>query len=212
MDDLSAALNGFVPAARDILDISAPEEPEARLPAPAGGNHGRPSTYNKATANAICERVAQGEPVRRICRDDEMPHRATVYRWLAEREEFQAAYALAMQCRIDDMADECLEIADDGSHDLTLDPGDGENTMPALVVDKEVLARTKIRLAERHWWLACMAPRKYGRNVDLDSPPTAQGGDGAKEINPNGEKPPTVLDEHPLGAALRAWGNVGTEA
>jgi hypothetical protein len=96
--------------------------------------------------------------------------------------------------------------------DLTLDEtGD----TPKMVVDKEVIARTQIRLAERHWWLACMQPRKYGRDPDpaAADPPMPSGGDGAKEINPNERaSPPRVIDEHPLGTALRAWQKAGQAA
>ena len=200
MDELAASLNGFVPLGRDILDLS---EPEASLPAeqPRAA-----SGYSQAIAEAICERVSQGEPVRKICRDEGMPSRATVYRWLLDNEDFQAAYAMAMQCRIDDMADECLEIADDASRDMTLDEtGD----VPVMVLDKEHVARTKLRLAERHWWLACISPRKYGRTPDLSESPSSAASYVAKEVNPK-ENLPTVIDEHPLGAALRAWEKMGT--
>ena len=196
MDELAASLNGFVPLGRDILDLS---EPEASLPAEQPRTA---SGYSQAIAEAICERVSQGEPVRKICRDEGMPSRATVYRWLLDNQDFQAAYAMAMQCRIDDMADECLEIADDASLDMTLDEGE-------MVLDKEHVARTKLRLAERHWWLACISPRKYGRTPDLSESPSSAASYVAKEVNPK-ENLPTVIDEHPLGAALRAWEKMGT--
>ncbi len=197
MDELAASLNGFVPLGRDILDLSEPDEPSlpAEQPRAASG-------YSQAIAEAICERVSQGEPVRKICRDEGMPSRATVYRWLLDNEDFQAAYAMAMQCRIDDMADECLEIADDASRDMTLAEGE-------MVLDKEHVARTKLRLAERHWWLACISPRKYGRTPDLSESPSSAASYVAKEVNPK-ENLPTVIDEHPLGAALRAWEKMGT--
>ena len=34
---------------------------------------GRPTDYRQETADAICERLANGESLRAICRDDAMP-------------------------------------------------------------------------------------------------------------------------------------------
>jgi hypothetical protein len=207
MDEQSLTLHGFTPAPRDIIDvsISVPSREGEKTDMPAERPKlGAPSTYSQGVAEEICERVAAGEPVRVICRTAGMPSRATIYRWLIEHPDFERAYAAAMQCRIEDMADECLEIADDGSRDTKLDES---GDVPSIVVDQEVIARTKIRLAERHWWLACMAPRKYGRLPADAAPAAGTPGDGAKEVNPKGgEGPsPTVIEEHPLHGALRAW-------
>jgi hypothetical protein len=113
MDEISLALHGFDPEPRDVIDVATKHE---TLPAPQEQNvGGAPSIYSAEVASAICERIAAGESVRSIARSPGMPSRATIYRWVVKNEDFRAAYALAMRCRIDDMADECLEIADDGS-------------------------------------------------------------------------------------------------
>jgi predicted transcriptional regulator len=49
--------------------------------------------------------------------DPAMPARATVFRWLANNQEFRQLYALARQCQAEDLADEILKIADDSSRD-----------------------------------------------------------------------------------------------
>ncbi|WP_431196787.1 hypothetical protein [Pseudomonas aeruginosa] len=43
---------------------------------------GRPSDYTPEIAQAICMRIAEGESLRMICRDDSMPDKSTVLRWI----------------------------------------------------------------------------------------------------------------------------------
>ncbi len=56
---------------------------------------GRPSLYTEALAARICKRLADGEPLRSICRDKAMPDKATVLRWLADKAkiDFRDQYA-----------------------------------------------------------------------------------------------------------------------
>jgi len=74
---------------------------------------GRPSGYTPEIAEAICERLANGEPLARICRDDEMPAYSTVRKWESENAEFSALSARAKQDGTHFLADDSLRIADD---------------------------------------------------------------------------------------------------
>ena len=56
---------------------------------------GRPSSYNETTANAICDRIAEGEYLTDICNEDGFPSYKTVRKWIAEREQFSKAIARA---------------------------------------------------------------------------------------------------------------------
>lgn len=51
---------------------------------------GRPSTFTDEIFDTICERLENGEVLKAICKDDEMPDRSTVLRWIA------AVYALSV--------------------------------------------------------------------------------------------------------------------
>ena len=77
----------------------------------------RPSLFTHELFTAILGRIMEGESLRAICRDDGMPDRSTVSRWLVEDAERQRAYALATDIRADMVFDEVLEIADDASRD-----------------------------------------------------------------------------------------------
>ena len=66
---------------------------------------GRPSKFTPELTEAICHRIAEGEPLTKICKDDGMPHYITVLRWRHEHEEFRNDYARARE----DAADTLLE-------------------------------------------------------------------------------------------------------
>jgi hypothetical protein len=119
---------------------------------------GRPKAYGPEIGEEICERLAAGEYIVDICKDEHMPSRRTVYKWQQDDADFREAYKTALMCRIEDLADECIKIADDGSHDLTMQ-GDEDNVH--IVTDKEVIERTKIRIAERHFWLGKLLPARF---------------------------------------------------
>lgn len=73
----------------------------------------RPSTYTQELADIICERLANGEPLAKICRDEDMPAYSTVRRWESDKPEFQA---LSSRARLDGthfLADDSIRIADD---------------------------------------------------------------------------------------------------
>lgn len=56
---------------------------------------GRPSKYNPEVAAKICERLSEGESLRKICKDSDLPDRCTVLKWLTIHPEFNHQYARA---------------------------------------------------------------------------------------------------------------------
>jgi hypothetical protein len=58
---------------------------------------GRPSSYTEEIAEEICNRLAEGQSVYEISRNEWMPHIRTVYRWLEDNEEFRHQYARARE-------------------------------------------------------------------------------------------------------------------
>jgi hypothetical protein len=45
---------------------------------------GRLSDYTPELATKICERIANGESVRSIVKDEDMPASSTIFRWLPD--------------------------------------------------------------------------------------------------------------------------------
>jgi hypothetical protein len=78
---------------------------------------GRPTDYDSETGDTICERLGDGETLRKICVDPTMPDKATVSRWLAWHEEFRKDYARAHKAQFEDLLDETRAIVDDSGGD-----------------------------------------------------------------------------------------------
>ncbi len=133
---------------------------------------GRPSKYSAKLAAMICERLANGETLRRICREQDMPARSSVQKWLNEISEFSDQYAKARELQADYWADEILEIADDTSEDQSED-GKANN---------ELVNRSRLRVDSRKWLLSKMVPKKYGDKLELGGAMTLRYEDALKEL------------------------------
>jgi predicted DNA-binding protein YlxM (UPF0122 family) len=123
---------------------------------------GRPSDYTEELANTICEYLADGMSLKKICEKKEMPSKATVYNWLSHNQIFLDKYTRAREDQADTLADEICDIADDGSRDTYKD----ENGK--TVTDHDVIARSRLRVEARKWVAAKLKPKKYGDKVQTD--------------------------------------------
>lgn len=124
----------------------------------------RPSDYSAVVVDAICERLADGESLRAICLGDDMPDKATVFRWLAAHPEFRDQYASAREVQADSLFDEILDIADDGSNDW-MERQDGEGGNLGWKENGEALRRSVLRVDARKWMAGKLQPKKYGEKV-----------------------------------------------
>jgi hypothetical protein len=141
-------------------------KPDQVLP-PKKPSPGRPTDYTQELADIICEKLAMGKSLRTALLEENMPGMATVFRWLRENTEFREQYARAKEEGADAMADEILDIADDGSNDWeTRTNKRGEEYE---VVNKEVVMRSRLRIDTRRWLMSKMKPKKYGEKLDLTS-------------------------------------------
>lgn len=120
---------------------------------------GRPSTYDSVKAAEICRRLAFGESLRKICREDDMPPLTTVIEWnLDNREGFSEQYARARKMQAEVLADELVEICDDGSNDYM-------QTKHGPVLDAEHVQRSRLRVDTRKWYLSKVLPKIYGDKI-----------------------------------------------
>jgi hypothetical protein len=127
----------------------------------------RPSDYTEDTAQAICMRIAEGESLRMVCRDEAMPDKSTVLRWLGRHEKFRAQYAHAKEIGIEAIAEELFEIADDGSNDW-MELTDSEDNVYGYKANGEHIQRSKLRIDTRKWYLSKIVPKKYGDKVQTE--------------------------------------------
>lgn len=126
----------------------------------------RPTDYTKELIDRICDELSDGVSLRTICLEEEMPDKSTVFRWLRENKEFQDQYARAKQESADAMAEEILDISDNGVNDW-MERNYGDTSV--WVTNGESLQRSKLRVDTRKWLMAKMKPKKYGEKMDVTS-------------------------------------------
>lgn len=90
-----------------------------------------------------------------------MPDVSTVYRWLVANETFREMYTRAREDQADTLADQIIEIADDGINDTYKKDG-------VEVTNQDVIARSRLRVDARKWIAAKLKPKKYGEKLDLE--------------------------------------------
>lgn len=122
---------------------------------------GRPTLYTPELASTICEQIALGYSMRSVCKAEGMPAMSAVFRWLRDNKEFQEQYARACEERTEAMAEDLLDIADDGTNDYH-ETDDGRT-----IYNGDAIQRSKLRVDTRKWLMAKMKPKKYGDKVDF---------------------------------------------
>lgn len=126
---------------------------------------GRPSVFTEEVADEICERIADGESLRRICSDDDMPSKSTVFKWLNEKPSFSDQYTRAREAQADSLFDEILDIADDARNDWM--ERNGQEDI-GYQVNGEHVQRTRLRLDARKWMAGKLKPKKYGEKQEVE--------------------------------------------
>jgi hypothetical protein len=153
-------------------------------------------TYTPEIAEAICERIANGETLRAIGRDPGMPDKRTVLRWREAHPDFAPRYARAVSQRAEHWAEEIIEISDDSSGDRLGLPDGSSST------DQEHIQRSRLRVDSRKWLLSKLLPKQYGDRVEINATVSRDPGeltdvelarlaaDGLSALNPS--KPPLI--------------------
>lgn len=109
---------------------------------------GRPTIYTDELAESICNRMAEGESLRNICRDEDMPNASTVHRWCNSNEVFCKQYERAQTARAETHADEIVALADsvDGTDSLAMQ-------------------KAKLQIDARKWTASKLRSKKYGDKI-----------------------------------------------
>ncbi len=128
---------------------------------------GRPSLYTKELADTVCQRLAAGESMRSVSRDEAMPAMSTLFKWIREIEEFSVQYDKAKVESADALVEDMLDIADNQAAQPLLNKGeitivDGKII---TVVDGPSVAHAKLRVDTRKWAASKLKPKKYGERI-----------------------------------------------
>lgn len=128
----------------------------------------RPSSYTSDIAESICARLADGESLRQICQTEGMPGYATVRRWERENDEFRALSTRARETGCHALAEDCIQIADDGRNDW-METRDREGEAIGWRINGEAVQRSKLRIETRMRLLGKWLPKVYGDKLDVTS-------------------------------------------
>jgi hypothetical protein len=121
---------------------------------------GRPTSFTQHIGEVICARIAEGESLRKICEDEGMPDRVTIYRWLQAFPEFCNHYTRAREDQADTLADEIMAIADETPD---LNPIlDKHGALIEIQLHSAYIQWQKQRIDARKWTAMKLKPKKYG--------------------------------------------------
>ncbi len=111
--------------------------------------------YSPELGRKICERIANGESLRKICSEPGMPARMSVFRWIRANGDFAEEYAAARQMQGDYMDDLILETA------YECDPSN--------------FRAASVKISAFQWRAMKLRPREYGERkaVELSGPDRA---------------------------------------
>jgi hypothetical protein len=108
------------------------------------------TNYTREIADIICDRMSNGESLRAVCRDPELPSEETVRGWaVRDIDGFGQRYRAARLMLMEFWADEIVDIADDAQ----LDPRDRQ-------------IRTSVRQ-----WIMSKVSRHYADKVQIGGDP-----------------------------------------
>ena len=106
---------------------------------------GRPTKFTQELADLICERMANGESLRSICREIGLLP-STVIMWMNYNKAFFEQYAQARQKQADSYADMILDEAFN-THDAQIG---------------------RLRVDALKWVASKLAPKRYGDKVEVE--------------------------------------------
>jgi len=109
-------------------------------------NQGRALVFDEVIADQVLDRLANGESLRAICRDPNMPDGSTIRKWLARNPDFARQYAYARDEQADTLFDETIDIADNLPADAT----------------NEMIRKAQLQIDTRKWMAGKIRPKKYG--------------------------------------------------
>jgi hypothetical protein len=125
---------------------------------------GRPTDFSPELADSICERIASGESLRAICREEAFPNKATVFRWLASDKEFSDQYTRAREVQAEFYAEEIVAIADTPQIGVkTKENEDGIETMTG-----DMIEHRRLQIDARKWIVSKLLAKKYGDKLDMN--------------------------------------------
>jgi len=122
---------------------------------------GRPTIISDEVCAEICGRLACGEPVSKITKDEHMPGMTTVYMWLRRHEPFRKQYEEARK-------DGAHTYADQIAHIIDMEPLKVTDELGNVKIDPGSISWNRLRMDGRKWLAAKYLPKVYGERIGVE--------------------------------------------
>jgi hypothetical protein len=119
-----------------------------------------------ADREAILKALSEGLSLRKACAAQGVPPSNILY-WCDKDPVFAEQYARARDVGYRLLADELVDISDDGQNDTYEDDEGNVRT------NQDVIARSRLRVDTRKWMLSKMLPKLYGEKTVIQGDPDA---------------------------------------
>jgi hypothetical protein len=106
--------------------------------------------FSQELFDRICDRIADGESLRSICEDDDMPSVTSVMRWLAADAKLGEQYARAREVQGDGEFDKAREIA--------------------FAATPETVQVARLQYDAVRWRAGKLRPKVYGDKAVIEGP------------------------------------------
>jgi len=118
----------------------------------------RPAEFTDDIFTEICDRMADGQGLRKICSDPSMPSRQTFLRWMEKDTGRQAKYQAARESLMDWYAEEILDIAFDDKGDIISEGG-------KVLGNHAAVQRARLKVDTLKWTMSKLYPKRYGERA-----------------------------------------------
>ena len=126
---------------------------------------GCPSSYTHELGEEICSKIAVSDyGLKRLCAENpHWPTRKCILEWRIKIKSFGDMYEKAKKDQVETLIDDCLDIADNTSHDTLIRVNkDGEEYE---VCNSEWINRSRLRIDTRKFLAQKLAPKLYGDRI-----------------------------------------------
>jgi len=122
--------------------------------------------FDQAKADAVLAAIADGHSTREACEIAEQ-NRGEFYVWLSQDPKLADQYARAKDACAELLADEIVDIAEDGRNDWV----ERENARTGetyIALNREAIERSRLRIDARKWVASKLLPKRYGDRIQQD--------------------------------------------
>jgi len=119
--------------------------------------------YNETKAQEICKRIAAGEFLINVCRDEDLPSVRRCNQWMKEHFEFKALYDEAINDRLSIFDDEVVTIPDQAAKDF--DEIVQKDGTTRDILDRTKITGAKLRVEVRFRHLRACKPSPLGKEI-----------------------------------------------